>query len=96
MKPEMQTKREALIETGLNIFSGFLVSLVIWAYVVAPLWGLKTSMLDNFGITLIFTVSAVIRGYLWRRFFNRRLIRKFEHAFDIEEQATLVPEQIKK
>jgi hypothetical protein len=28
---------------------------------------------DNFLITCMFTVIAVIRGYLWRRFFNKEL-----------------------
>jgi hypothetical protein len=33
-------------------------------------------MVDNLGITAIFTISAIARGYLWRRFFNKGLHKK--------------------
>ena len=65
-----QSKLESLLETCVNIASGFIISILVWTYLVAPLWGFNTSMYDNFGITLVFTVSAIIRGYVWRRFFN--------------------------
>ena len=65
-----QSKLESLLETTLNIATGFIISLLLWIYMVAPLWGLKMTMFDNLGITGIFTVSAIIRGYIWRRFFN--------------------------
>ena len=70
-----QSKLESLLETSVNIVSGFLVSLLLWTYVVAPLWGLKMSTFDNLGIVGIFTVSAIIRGYVWRRFFNAGIHR---------------------
>jgi len=65
-----QTKLESLLETCINIASGFIVSLLLWTFVVAPLWGLTMSTFDNLAIVSIFTVSAIIRGYVWRRFFN--------------------------
>jgi hypothetical protein len=73
----MQSKKESLIETSLNIFTGFIFSLAIWSWVVKPIWNIETSMLDNLGITILFTISAIIRGYLWRRYFNQRLINKY-------------------
>jgi len=68
-----QSKLNSLTESLLNITSGFFVSLIIWIYIVAPLWNIEMDMLDNLGITGIFTVSAVIRSYVWRRIFNHRL-----------------------
>jgi len=65
-----QTKLESLLETCINIASGFIVSFLLWSFVVAPIWGLTMSTFDNLGIVSIFTVSAVIRSYVWRRFFN--------------------------
>ena len=68
-----QSKLNSLTESLLNITSGFFVSLAIWIYIVAPLWNIEMDMLDNLGITGIFTVSAVIRSYVWRGIFNHRL-----------------------
>ena len=68
-----QSRLESMIETNLNILSGFIVSFFLWSYIVGPLYGIETDFFQNLGIVFIFTISAVIRGYLWRRYFNRRL-----------------------
>lgn len=65
-----QTKTKSLLEQIVNIGSGFFVALLVWMYVIMPVWNIDTSMHDNLGITLIFTVVSIVRGYLWRRFFN--------------------------
>ena len=70
-----QSKLSSLTESLLNITSGFFVSLAIWIYIVSPLWNIEMTMLDNLGITGIFTVSAVIRSYIWRRIFNYHLCK---------------------
>ena len=75
-----QTKLESLLETCLNIAIGFIISLLLWIYLVAPLWGLEMSMFDNLGITGIFTVSAVARGYVMRRFFNAGIHKAIHKA----------------
>ena len=75
-----QTKLESLLETIINIATGFVISLLLWTFLVAPLWGLQTSTFDNLGIVSIFTVAAIARGYIWRRFFNaglHKLINQF-------------------
>lgn len=71
----MQTKTESLIESSLNIASGFILSLIIWTWLVKPLFNIETSVMENLNITLIFTVSAIIRSYVWRRYFNYRYVR---------------------
>lgn len=68
----MQTKAQSFLEVVLNISSGFIVSMLLWVFVVTPIWHIETKMLDNLAITGLFTVAAIIRSYLWRRFFNRR------------------------
>lgn len=73
-----QSRLESLIETNLNIASGFIVSLLLWTYVVGPLFGIDKTFVQNLGIVAIFTVSAIIRSYLWRRYFNKRLHRRLE------------------
>lgn len=68
-----QTRLGSFIESNANTFIGFLGSLAIWQWLVAPLWGFDTHFGDNFAITCIFTVWSIIRGYFVRRYFNWRL-----------------------
>lgn len=72
----MQSRLESAIESGLNIGSGFFISLLVWIYIVGPLYNIETKMLENLGITSIFTVVSVIRSYVWRRLFNYRVRQK--------------------
>lgn len=76
-----QTKIESFIEQSLNTLSGFFISLLLWSYVVGPLYHIKMSMLDNTGIVVIFTAVSIARGYVWRRYFNKRLHQKLERIF---------------
>lgn len=78
MKNLSQSRLESLIETNLNIATGFIVSLLVWEYIAGPLYGIETSATQNLGIVSIFTISAIIRSYLWRRYFNARLHRRLE------------------
>ena len=75
----MQSKVESLVESCVNTLIGFLVALVVQMFVIAPLFNLPTTKIDDFLITTIFTVLSVIRGYYCRRFFNYRSISKMLH-----------------
>ena len=77
-----QSKVESAIETTLNIGSGFILSLLLWVWVVAPLWNLEVTVFDNVAITSLFTVVSVVRSYVWRRYFNKRLHRKLEELLN--------------
>lgn len=66
-----QTQAQSLIESVLNIGSGFFISLAVWSWVVVPLFDLSVSHVENLQITCIFTVVSVARSYVWRRIFNR-------------------------
>lgn len=68
-----QTRLGSFIESNVNTFVGFVGSVAIWEWVVAPLWGFNTSFVDNLVIICIFTVWSIIRGYFVRRYFNWRL-----------------------
>ena len=68
-----QSKLVSGIETVLNQVSGFILSLVVWQWVVAPLFGYEVTLLDNLGLTSIFTIVSMLRSYAWRRFFNAGL-----------------------
>lgn len=65
-----QSKKKSLVEQLCNTGSGFILSFFVWAYVVSPLWGIDIKFGGNLGITAIFTVVSIARGYVWRRCFN--------------------------
>jgi hypothetical protein len=66
----MQSRRASLIESMTNIAIGFVVSMLVWMLIVAPLYGLPNDAKTNFTITAIFTVTSIIRSYMLRRVFN--------------------------
>jgi hypothetical protein len=70
-----QTKLESLVEAVLNTASGFVVSLIVWRWIVAPAFDLPVGWDTNLAITGIFTVVSILRSYIWRRFFNAGINR---------------------
>lgn len=70
-----QSKLESLIEASLNTASGFVVSLFVWQFIAAPLFGYHVTWKDNFLLTALFTVVSVMRSYIWRRLFNRKFYK---------------------
>ena len=67
----MQSKLGSFIESVVSIGCGFLISLIVWLFIIKPLYGIEVSILSNLEITGIFTVFSVLRSYIVRRFFTR-------------------------
>ena len=68
-----QTKLGSLIETKVNIAIGFAISVLMWMYLIPifyPAMTPHTGVGTGVGITIIFTVSSLIRNYFVRRVFN--------------------------
>ena len=65
-----QSKIFSLIEQCLNVLSGVFVALLLWIFLIQPIYNIDKSFIENIQIVLIFTIVSIIRGYLWRRFFN--------------------------
>jgi hypothetical protein len=68
-----QTRLVSLIEAALNTASGFVIAMLVWQLLVAPLFGYEVTARTNFAMTSIFTAVSVVRSYAWRRFFARGL-----------------------
>lgn len=69
-----QSRLESALEISINIASGFIVSYLIWIFIVPIFWPEHTSSLSTaFSIVVLFTVSSVIRSYFWRRFFEKKI-----------------------
>lgn len=67
----MQTKKQSLIESLLNTFSVFVLSMII-TMIVLPFYNTdELTWLHSFQITVIFTVVSILRNYIWRRLFNK-------------------------
>lgn len=66
-----QSKVMSLLESTANTLSGFFVSLAVWIWIVRPIFDIQGDTETDFLITCIFTVSSIIRSYIWRRIFNR-------------------------
>ncbi len=75
-----QKRTTSLIESLLNVGSGALISYLTWRFIIAPGFDLSVSEVENIQITAIFTVISVIRGFIWRRFFNYLEWRKVPHV----------------
>lgn len=67
-----QSKTQSLKETVISTFIGLAVSLIT-QIIIFPLYGMEVSFNQNIQITIIFTVVSILRGYLVRRYFNRKL-----------------------
>lgn len=65
----MQTRKQSLIESCVNVFIGYLVALVA-QMTVFPLMGIEVSIEQNLTIGLIFTAVSLARSYAVRRAFN--------------------------
>ncbi|MNF85891.1 hypothetical protein D3C84_683080 [compost metagenome] len=64
-----QSRKGSPFEALTNVAVGLIVSMIANA-MVFPLYGFHPSLLDNIGITLIYTVISLARSYLLRRAFN--------------------------
>lgn len=71
----MQSKLHSLFEILLNVFTGFIIA-VITQYFVYPMYGIETTVFENMQLAGIFIAASIIRGYIWRRFWNSKLNRK--------------------
>ena len=65
-----QSRSESLVESALNIGSGFLLSWLMWVWVAAPLFAIEVRANESLAIVCLFTITSLIRSYLWRRAFN--------------------------
>lgn len=67
-----QTRIGSLIEACINTAIGFVMSIVL-SLIVYPMFGHSFTLAQNVGITVIFTVASIVRGYVVRRWFNARI-----------------------
>lgn len=74
-----QTRIESAIERTCDIGTGFFLSWLVYKYYIYP----NMNDLAPTVVVSIFTVISLVRGYSWRRFFNRGL-HKVVHKYVTE------------
>jgi len=67
----MQTKKQSLIESGLNVLIGFVIALFI-GIGIFKITGIEATYTQNLMSTTLFTITSFIRQYIIRRWFNKR------------------------
>ena len=68
----MQTKYQSLIESLTNILIGYLTALLSQV-IIFPLFDIDVTFQDNLLIGLYFTIISLLRSYLVRRYFNKKI-----------------------
>lgn len=66
-----QSKKRSLAESVTNQVVGYVIALAS-QFAIFPLFGIHVSVMDNIVMCNYFTVISVVRGYVIRRWFNRR------------------------
>mgnify|MGYP003452101944 FL=1 len=67
----MQSKLDSLIEASTNVFIGFVIAFIS-QLVFFPIVGIEANLEQNFILTVLFTLVSIIRGYIIRRYFNKK------------------------
>ena len=70
-----QTKKQSAFESLINIIIGLVVSFLI-QLVIYPLLSIPVTLSQNIIITIVFFLASFIRGYLVRRWFNKKIINQ--------------------
>jgi hypothetical protein len=65
-----QSKLLSALEAIINVFTGAFLSIAI-TELLAPYLGIHITLEANLKLTVILTVVSILRGYFWRRLFNR-------------------------
>lgn len=71
----MQTKKQSLKESVVNVAVGYSVAFIS-QILVFPLVGVESTITQNLKISLYFTIISLCRTYLIRRFFNKLGVKK--------------------
>ena len=70
----MQSRLQSLWESCANILIGYLVALLS-QLLIFPWFGINLPLSSNLLIGFYFTIISLIRSYIIRRFFNRKILK---------------------
>ena len=70
-----QTRIESAIERACDVSTGFFISWCLYEFYIRD-----NPEFSSFYVVSVFTVVSLVRGYYWRRFFNKGL-HKLVHRY---------------
>lgn len=62
-----------MLEAAANMISGYILAVIAQYLIFVVILGNEISMFDNLAIGVVFSVISLIRSYVIRRLFERRL-----------------------
>lgn len=68
----MQSKLHSIIEAISNTLVGYVINLGV-QIIVYPLYGATFTLMQNVQLGLIFLVVSLVRSYVIRRYFNKKV-----------------------
>lgn len=68
----MQSRKQSFIESITNVLFGLIISIAA-TFIIFPLVGIKSTPTQNIMSNLGFTIVSILRQYLIRRYFNKKL-----------------------
>jgi uncharacterized membrane protein len=66
-----QTKKQSVLESITNTVIGLATSFIIQV-ILYPIMGIPVTIFENIIITLVFFIASLVRGYVIRRYFNKK------------------------
>jgi hypothetical protein len=84
----MQSQKRSMVEAICNTGSGMIISYFVWLFIIKPWIALLNLDLDGLGllgiwaVNSVFTTVSVVRGWMWRRAFNKADWRNYERSND--------------
>ncbi len=74
--PVGQSALWSLIESGTQVFTGTLVSILMYWLVLGPWFGIPFNLFEALAVTALFTLSSLARQFIVRRLFARMTERR--------------------
>lgn len=66
-----QSKKQSIIESTTQTIIGLITSIIVQV-ILYPIMGIPVTLFQNIIITIVFFIVSIVRGYLVRRYFNKK------------------------
>jgi hypothetical protein len=67
----MQSQQQSATEIVTGTIAGLALAWVAGQYWIYPMFHVHVDYMLNLKMTSLFTIVSILRGYVWRRVFNR-------------------------
>jgi hypothetical protein len=67
----MQSQSQSATEIISGTIAGLALAWIAGQYWIYPMFHVQVDYVLNLKMTSLFTIVSIIRGYVWRRWFNR-------------------------